>query len=282
MTNENNKTIIIPIIVAVIAVLLIGVYAFIEIKKSGIISTSESKEILKEFNKNFNSEDRKVIYYASSECGYCELQEPVLETIANDYEIEYYSIDSSKLSLKERREILNQLGIEHATPTTVVVENGEVIDVLEGYTEGKDLIEFFKDTEILEEDATYSAEKNINYINYSDYENLISNSSSNIIVIGQTTCSHCIAIKPALNTVAQNYNLVINYLNLTDINDEETDSFFETLKTIEYNDEDFLKDGSFGTPLTLIVENGKVKHYISGERTISQLTKEFKKAGLIK
>ena len=78
-----------------------------------------------------------------------------------------------------------------------------------------------------------------------------------------------------------NYKIKINYLNLTNIEEDDQSKFFDSLKTIEYNDPDFLEDGSFGTPLTLIVENGKVKSYLSGEKTISQLVREFKKQGLI-
>ena len=65
------------------------------------------------------------------------------------------------------------------------------------------------------------------------------------------------------------------------MSEDEYNSFSESLKEIEYNDPDFVESGSFGTPLTLIIENGKVKDYISGERTKSQLVREFKKNGLI-
>ena len=100
-------------------------------------------------------------------------------------------------------------------------------------------------------------------------------------MIGQTSCSHCIAYKPAINSVAEDYNLTINYLNLTDLNTDESESFFKSLEEIEYNEPDFVEDGSFGTPLTLIVTNGKVVDYISGSKTISQLVRELTKAGLI-
>ena len=62
---------------------------------------------------------------------------------------------------------------------------------------------------------------------------------------------------------------------------EEFSSFEESLKKIGYNDPSFVEKGEFGTPLTLIVKNGKVTSYIAGERSKSQLVKEFKKAGLI-
>jgi len=282
MNNKNKKTIIFTVILAALAIILIGVFAFVELRNNGIIGSADSSEIMKEFNTNYNSKDLKVIYYASSTCGYCELQKPILETIAEDYDIEYFSIDSNELSAKQRKDVLSKLGIEHATPTTVIVKKGKVIDTQVGYVDGSALVEFFKENKVLSEKAVYSAEKNINFINYSEYKDLIRNNETNIIVIGQTGCSHCTAFKPALNSVAGDYKLTINYLNLAELTQEENQNFFESLEKIQYNDPEFLEDGSFGTPLTLIVKNGKVYDYISGQRTISQLVREFTKAGLIK
>lgn len=281
MFTEKKKTIMLTIGLAVIALALIVLLVFIELRKNGVIGSSESREIMKEFNEVYNSKERKVIYYTSSSCPYCELYTPILELIAKDYDIEYFSIDSTLLSKSQQDKILKKLGIEHATPTTVVVEKGKVVGTQIGYKDGGITVNFLKENKIVPEDAVYSGEKNITFIDYDGYKSLIRNSKTNIIVIGQTSCSHCIAFKPALNSVAGDYDLTINYLNLTELSQEESIKFNESLNTIEYNEPDFLKDGSFGTPLTLIVKNGKVKKYISGERTISQLVREFTKVGLI-
>jgi predicted bacteriocin transport accessory protein len=281
MSKEKKKTLIITISLAVIALVLMLCFIFMELREMGIIGSSESNEIMKEFNYNYNSDERKVIYYSSSECGYCKMQTPILELIAEDYDLEYCSIDSTKLSKKQANIVLEKLGIENATPTTVIVEDGKVVDVQEGYVDGRELVEFFKENKILEEDAVYSAEKYITYVDYNKYRSLTRSEETSIIVIGQSTCSHCIAIKPALNSVAEDYNLTINYLNLTELNEDETNKFYESLEDIEYNDPDFVKDGSFGTPLTMVVEDGKIVDYISGSRTISQLVRKFRQLGLI-
>lgn len=281
MSKEKKKTIIFTVVLAVIAVALLTVFIVDALKQSGTIANSETNEIMKDFNKYFKSKERTVIYYASAGCSYCTLQSPILETIAEDYDMDYLYIDSSKLGLKQRTQVLEKLGIEHATPTTIIVENGKVIDKAVGYTEGKKYVEFFKENEILPEDAVYSAEQYLTFIDYKEYEELVSHNGTNIIVLGQTTCGHCIAIKPALNSVAGNYDLTINYLNISDITKDEYKSLIQNLKDIEYDDPDFVNKESFGTPLTLIVKNGKVIDYISGQRTISQLVREFKKSGLI-
>lgn len=281
MSKEKKKTIMFTVILAIILVALIVAFVVVNLKESGAIATPESKEVMKEFDENFNSKERTVIYYASPSCSYCTLQTPILDTISKDYDMNYYYLDSSKLSKGQRDKILKELGIKHGTPTTIIVENGEVIDVAQGFIQGKDYVDFLKEGEMIPEDAVYSAEKYITFIDYKKYEELISKNDTSIIVVGQTTCSHCIAIKPALNSVAKEYGVTINYLNLTEMTKEESSSFFESLNTIEYKDEDFLKDGSVGTPLTLIIKDKKVQSYISGERTTSQLVREFKKLGLI-
>ena len=280
VSKEKKKTIVLTVVLSVICLVLIGFMVYDALKQNGSIMAEEVREIMEDFNEDFNSKERTVIFYASSGCGYCELQKPILETIEDDYDMDYLEIDASILGVKQRNEIIEKLGIEGKTPTIVIVQRGKVIDVLQGYTEGRYLVEFFADNELIPEDAVYSKEANLTFIDYDKFGDLIKK-GTHVVVVGQTTCSHCIAIKPALNKVAGEYDLTINYLNLTEMSEEEYNDFTEDLKNINYNDPDFVEKGEFGTPLTLIIENGKVKHYISGARTKSQLEREFKKAGLI-
>ena len=280
MTKEKKKTIILTVVLSIICLVLIGVLVYDALRQNGSIIDEEVRELMEDFNEEFNSNERTVIFYASSGCGYCSLQKPILETIAEDYDLDYLEIDSSILPAKQREEIIEKLEIEGKTPTTVIVQNGKVVDTALGYTEGRDYVEFFASNEMVPEDAVYSGEANLTFIDYNDFDSLIKK-GTHVVVVGQTTCSHCIAIKPALNKVAGEYNLTINYLNLTEMNEEEYGNFTKNLKDIEYSDPDFVNEGKFGTPLTLIIENGKVKDYISGERTKSQLVREFKKSGLI-
>ena len=41
------------------------------------------------------------------------------------------------------------------------------------------------------------------------YKELVAEDALHVIVIGQTTCSHCIAVKPVLSRVAGNNNIEI-------------------------------------------------------------------------
>ena len=171
--------------------------------------------------------------------------------------------------------------------SSVVVQNGEVVDLAIGYKNGVEYTNFLVRAGILPEDAKYDVKKtmeeapDVTVIEYSEYESMINSGELFVVTVGQTGCSHCTAIKPALNRVVTKDGLKINYLNLTDLVGDERSKFFDSLTEIEFNDPRFLEDGSFGTPTTFTIENGKVKYYIAGERTYSQLSAEFKNQGLI-
>lgn len=292
MSKEKKQTIILTVILIIVAAALIVAFALTN--KNGIklenysssgsssgssssstnkVDEKEAEEIMKKFDEYFNSKERKIIYYASTTCGWCSLQTPILEVIANDYDIDYYYLDTSKISASQNKEVRKKLGIEEGTPKTIVVENKKVIDIAEGYTDPEEYIEFLKETEMVPEDAEYSAEKYINHIGYSEYEELIDSSETNVIVIGQTTCSHCIAFKPAMNTMGKDYGVTMNYLDILKLGNDYS-KFEDSLEDLGYTEE-------LGTPLTLIVKDGKIIKSLEGERTISQLVREFKKVGLI-
>lgn len=280
MNEARKKGIILVIIGAILATLLVGLFVYNDVMPM-IEKNKESNKIIEAFYKKYNAKERNIIYYAKDDCSYCKLQTPILDEIAEEYDLKYYYVNSNKLTKRDIKKITNELDIKNETPITIIVEDGEVVDTQVGYLDGSAYTEFLKKNEILDSDAIYPGEKLINFVSFDEYKKIINASGKNIVVIGQTGCSHCTAIKPALNQVASEYDITINYLNLTDLKEEENSEFYKTLDQVQYNDPDYVNEGSFGTPLTLILENGKVIRYISGERTPSGLVREFTKAGII-
>ena len=276
--NTKQKSIILLVVSVIIVLVILGGAIYTSFNKNGIMD---------KFNKYYNSEERTVIYYYRTGCGYCELQTPILEELDETYGINYLKIDSSTLTKEEKEVILEKLEIDDATPMTVIVENGKVVDVARGYKDGKTYVEFFKTNGILDSTATYSSNKpyedapNITVIDFDEYEELIYNQELFVVTVGQTGCSHCNAIRPALDRLVTKNNLKIYYLNLTDLTSNERTRFYQTLNELEFSDPNYLEDGSFGTPTTFTIEEGKIKYYISGERTYSKLVTEFKNQGLI-
>ena len=271
----NTQTIAM-LAVSVIAVIALIVGMVVTGNKKVTTKGKGSGEILDSFYKYMGSDDETVIYYGSSTCSYCSLQTPIMKQIKEDYKIDYLYVDASKLSKEDQKEIFKVLDIEGSTPTIAVVKDDEVIDVNVGYMDGKDTVNFLKKNKILDEGATYKPEENLTFIDFNRYKELVNEDTLNIIVIGQTTCSHCIAVKPVLSRVAGNNNITINYLNLTEMSQDEQSELIESLKSIGYSDADNL-----GTPLTLITKNNHLEGKIEGENPPSYFTREFKKYGVI-
>lgn len=289
MSKEKKQTIILTIILIIVAAALIVAFILTnpKIKNENYssnggsggstntkIDEKEAEEIMKKFNEYYNKKERVVIYYASTTCGWCSLQTPILEVIAKDYDIDYYYIDTAKISNSQRKEVREKLNIEEGTPKTIVIENKKVIETADGYKDPKEYIEFFKRNDMVPEDAEYSAEKYITFIDYSKYEELINSSETNVIVIGQTTCSHCISFKPAMNTIGKDYGVTMNYLDILKLSKGEYNKFSDSLEELGYTEK-------LGTPLTLIIKDKKIVKSLAGERTISQLVRELKRVGLI-
>ena len=271
----NTQTIAM-LAVSVIAVIGLIVGMVVTGDKKVTTKNKDSGEILDSFYKYMGKKDETIIYYGSSTCSYCSLQTPIMKQIKEDYKMDYLYIDASKLAKDDQKEILKVLDIEGSTPTIAVVKDDDVVDVNVGYMDGKDTVEFLKKNKILEEDATYKPEENLTFIDFNRYKELVNEDVLNVIVIGQTTCSHCIAVKPVLSRVAGNNNITINYLNLTEMSQDEQSELIENLKSIGYSDADNL-----GTPLTLITKNNHLEGTIEGENPPSYFTREFKKYGVI-
>ena len=75
-----------------------------------------------------------------------------------------------------------------------------------------------------------------------------------------------------MNEIAKDYDITINYLNITDLSTDDQSSMTESL--------DILKDG-FGTPLTIIIENKKVIDSLEGFESKDSMIDFFKKNGFI-
>lgn len=267
------------------SILLLSASAFVVLVILGvaIFKVLSGNNIMRKFDKYYNSKEKTIIYYARTGCGYCSLQSPILERLADVYDLDYLKIDSSTLTKKQISKITSKLEIENATPMTVIVEKGKVVAKAEGYKSSSTYVEFLIDAGLLEEGSFYAYEDapNVEVIDFDKYTNLIASGKQFVVTIGQTGCGHCTAFKPVIDRMVEKKNLKIYYLNLTDLIGDQRNYFYQTLTDMEFNDPNYLSQGSFGTPTTFTIENGKIKYYISGERPYSRLVTEFENQGLI-
>ncbi len=113
--------------------------------------------------------------------------------------------------------------------------------------------------------------KYLKEIKYEEVIEKMNNKERFVLLLSQTTCSHCKDYKPKLAKVAKEYELVVYYLE-TDLLDKET-----------YND--LKKHFSFsGTPTTIFITDGEEKSAatrISGEASADKIISKLKSNGFI-
>ena len=262
--NEKKKMYILFAIVGII-ILFIAIGSFIE--------DSKSKEYLKDFYSDLNGSENSLIMIGRDNCSWCQLFKPTLDFMSDKYDFDYTYVNTNELTNSAFNKMLKSIDVDSddfGTPLTIVVRDGKVVDSLNGYTDEADLLDFLKKYDFVSNDAKLV----LNYVDYSGYKKILKSDKVNILVVGQTSCTYCIKAKPILNEVADSNNITINYLNITKLGDEESEKFNNSL--------DYLKDNEWGTPLTLIIKDGKVIDSANGLLDNDGYVELFKKNGIIK
>ena len=108
-------------------------------------------------------------------------------------------------------------------------------------------------------------------IKYNEVIEKIKNKEDFILLISQTTCTHCASYKPKLESVANEYKIKMYYVQVDLLNKEETK---ELESYITYD----------GTPATLFMKNGEEKtvaNRINGDSSITKIKNKLKANGWI-
>ena len=242
-----------------------------------------STDALKSFYEAFDSKELKVIFFARTSCGYCSLEKPILKQISEDYDLDYYNIDTDELTASETQEIMTALGITGSTPTTSIVKDGKVVANNVGYLDGKPYVEFFVKNGVLKEGSTYKPEEELVTIDYSEFKNIAKKKENSIILIDDSACSSCISVRSMLNNLASKNNFKVNYLPAKALSTTEINSLIETdLKEMEFKDSTYKDEGQVSIPLLLIVKDNKIVDYVIESTEESDYTKVLEKYKFIK
>lgn len=100
----------------------------------------------------------------------------------------------------------------------------------------------------------------------------IKNKEDLVLLISQTTCSHCANYKPKLEKVANKYKIDVYYIDVDLLTDEEVKTFESYISF----------DGS--TPVTIFLKNGEettVANRINGDASTEKIEKKLKSNGFI-
>lgn len=111
-----------------------------------------------------------------------------------------------------------------------------------------------------------------NKVSIDEYLELIKSSDKQIILIARPTCGYCKKFTPILKQAMKDMDLTINYVNTDDFSSDDWTKF--------QNSFDYLASDEWGTPLTLVVQDGKIVDKNNGYVELDEIKKFFTKNGL--
>jgi thiol-disulfide isomerase/thioredoxin len=212
-----------------------------------------------------------------------------LHEIVNSYDgnsanisVSTYFIDIDKMTNEDEIKIFKTQGLETGY---VFAVNGEVQRIETSALTYDRINSYVKEytSQGIDEDIKYY--KTIETAD--EYKKLVKDKKNiTMAVFGRDTCAWCNLFKPVYNTVAEEYNLDIYYINSDSLNVDEYNEIINmglVLPKSCTNEEDKNLSEGFGTPLTVFTKNGKIIDCIaSGYMNKSALITKLQTVGLIK
>lgn len=249
-----------------------------------------------EYNDAFSGDGTKVLYIGRTTCSVCTKFTPFMKYLSEKYNFTYYYMDTDEVTSEELKTVLGKVGQDinnFGTPYVVFLKNGEKLEEIPGYIAEESLFQKLQEHGIIGSDENYIASssssssssassssddseyKNISFIDYKKYDEIYQSGKKTIVVLGQTGCGACNAYKPIIDEIAKEEEITINYVDMRQLGDEEPSKL---LGSLSYFDD----VESWGTPLTLIIENKKVVADQKGYNAKETTVEFFKTNGLLK
>ena len=105
-----------------------------------------------EYEKLLNSDEKNIIVVGQSTCAYCVQAKIILNEIAEENDIKINYLNISYLTEEEGEEFENSLDYfenSWGTPIMMVVQDGEMIDIVEQLVTKDEYVEFLEENEVL-------------------------------------------------------------------------------------------------------------------------------------
>lgn len=115
-------------------------------------------------------------------------------------------------------------------------------------------------------------EAGFNEVALDEYLELIKSPEKNIILVARPSCGFCEQFAPVLKQAKEDLGLIVNYINTEKFSNEDWEVFSNSL--------DYLNSEEWGTPLTLIVQNGEVVAENNGYVELDTIKEFFTSNGL--
>lgn len=205
--NEKKKALI---VIGVLAVLLVVIVVAV------VMSLIQSNKKLDEVQEIMNSKEPRIVYLSKPTCYYCNLIEPITSSLEQEFNLDYFHINTGDLSNSELLKVLEIIGIDvdtFGTPYIAIVQDGKIIREQVGYTDENVLFDLFKNHGFINENASL----NMNYID--DLDTIWNQDEAKLLLVGESGDTASIDARITLRKLAGEYNFEVNYFDTSKLED---------------------------------------------------------------
>ena len=236
-----------------------------------LVDNARNKAVYNKFIEAYEKDSNTLVYIGRPTCGYCNLLDINMSEMKERYDFDYIYINTDSFSSTYMKKVLEKLSLTSiGTPYLAIVGNNKVVDRQNGFADYDKLFSFLQKNKIIKEDAKLL----LNYIGLNEYEKILKSKGNNIVVIGQSTCPHCLNAKVLLNQIVEEKDITINYLNITYLTPDEKKTFTNSF--------DYFKSDSWGTPVMMIIKNGKIVDMLEEFTTKDKYVEFLEENGVLK
>lgn len=178
---------------------------------------------------------------------------------------------ATKVETKDYSEVLNKILICLYALIAILVINTTILLVKDGSTKANTT------SNNTEENAEYDVSM-FKSVTADTLGDAVSSDTAKIVYIGRSTCGYCVQFLPILQQAQTDYGYETLYLDITTVTTTEQQD-----KILAFdNDEGFLKENFGGTPMVLLMKNGKLVDTWIGYAEYSEYSAWLEKNGFAK
>ncbi len=99
-------------------------------------------------------DEASIIYVARPTCTYCQQMEPIVRNIVYEYGIEINYLNTDELDDEGQAALIESddyFSEGYGTPLLLIVQDDEIVDIQEGYTDKDTTVSFFADNGFIDE-----------------------------------------------------------------------------------------------------------------------------------
>ena len=178
---------------------------------------------------------------------------------------------AKKVETKDYSEVLNKILICLYALIAILVINTTILLVKDGSTK----------TNITSDNSEENVDYDVSMFTSVTADTLgeaVSSDTAKIVYIGRSTCGYCVQFLPILQQAQTDYGYETLYLDITTVTTTEQQD-----KILAFdNEEEFLKENFGGTPMVLLMKNGKIVDTWIGYAEYSEYSAWLEKNGFAK